>query len=776
MTTYNYPHITAVGTSNLTIGNSQKLTLYNPLGRTVTIKMYKDSTSGTQLYSGTTSSTTITFTPTASTLYATIPSAKSGKCVYSAIYSSSTKTTSGAYTYVINESNCKPTFTNFAYEDIDPTTKSVTNNNQILVNGNSDCKITISTANKAVAKNSATMVSYKYEWGNKSTTGDYSSTSNAEAALYDSTGGTLKVTAIDSRGLSTTVTKTVPYIAYTSAVVNSVDVQRLNGVDLETYLGLKMTIWKGNWQNGSNTAYDNQLKYVGYRVYDGSSWTSYFDITSSVKSAMSTSTSGSSTVLTVPLSKKLAIHANGSSGGFTIGKSYTIQVLIKDGTSTATFTPYSYQATAQGTVPDGKVGFSRYKDSAGNYHYAINGMPNDNYSLLIHGTQKLNKHLYLDGIADDYTKSSSRIIFGNITTSYINISANTSQQLWFAKSLTDQTTALGYDGGSNSFRPTYSNTTANLGKSDAPWYQIYAKDYIATTDGNIFANASSAREIACGVQRKSGLNAGSVYFYTAGSTTGNRGIYSINNAGAGASVITITSSNGITFHGNASTATTATKVTTSNVEPSSGTTYYPIYSTGSGTSQSLMLNAGLQFYVANGTTSAVGRSLLSLGNNISSGTAGNKRGELKIFSEKSGCTRVHAYPSQTGDFTVYLPYHSGYLLCSTSLYNNTSGTTGTITLSESAANFTYLEIFYGKTTDYLNSVRIHQASGKKVALSISYYDNNSTYSQLLSKQISISGTSITNVSGQSGFANIYASNHEVGSANQIYIYKVTGYM
>lgn len=112
-TTYNYPYISAVGTTALTIGNSQTLTLYNPLGRTVTIKMYQTSTSGTLLYtSSTTTGTSITFTPTASNLYASIPSAQSSYCVYSVVCSSpsNTSTTStSTYSYKIKGTEV-PTF------------------------------------------------------------------------------------------------------------------------------------------------------------------------------------------------------------------------------------------------------------------------------------------------------------------------------------------------------------------------------------------------------------------------------------------------------------------------------------------------------------------------------------------------------------------------------------------------------------------------------------------------------------------------------------------
>jgi hypothetical protein len=383
-TTYNYPYVSAVGTSNLTIGNKQTLTLYNPLSRSVTVKMYKDSTSGTQLYSGTTSGTSLSFTPTASTLYASIPSAKSGKCVYSVVYGSSTKTTS-QYTYTINESDCIPTFSNFTYTDTNTSIQNVVGNNQILVDNNSTCKFTISTSNKASAKNSASISKYKFEWGSKSSEATYSSTAEVSSTISASTGNILKVTAIDSRGLSKTITKTITNIAYVSAVVNNVETARVNGVEAKTYLSAKFTIWKGNWKGGSDTSYDNQLKYVGYRVFNGTSWTDYFDITDKVKEAITSSSGTSSIIITLPISKGLEIHADGSSGGFTIGKEYKIQLLIKDGTTNSVFTPSSYQATLQGEITDGKVGLSRYKDSNGDYHYGINGMPLEGWLLSIDG-------------------------------------------------------------------------------------------------------------------------------------------------------------------------------------------------------------------------------------------------------------------------------------------------------------------------------------------------------------------------------------------------------
>lgn len=645
VTTYNYPYITAVETANLTIGNSQKLTLYNPLSRTVTIKMYKDSTSGTQLYSGTTSSTTITFTPTASTLYATIPSSKSGKCVYSAIYSSSTKTITGAYTYVINEVNCKPTFTNFAYADTDDSTKAITGNDKILINNNSNCLFHINTTNKAVGNNSASIVSYKCEWGSQSATGVYSGTESVKVQINNSSGNTLKVTAIDSRGLSTTVTKTITAIDYTNAIVNSVEIQRLNGVDLETYLGLKMTIWKGNWLSGTNTSYDNQLKYIGYRIYDGSSWTNYFDITSAVMSNVSSYTSGNSIVFTLPISKKIPIHANGSSGGFTIGKAYTIQVLIKDGTSTTIFTPNSYQATAQGTVPDGKVGFSRYKDSNGNYHYAINGMPNSKYALFIHGNAKFSKSdfpaLSLERTGSAYAAS---IEFNN------------------------QNGVLGYIGMSETpnggLRRYLADISANYLFLDTGNYQ----NYVLPKSGGTVTGDLVIKQTDEPIVR---VDNGTHQIDLLIGNSGNRGIYDRKN---GNWILYKDSNNIVYFKGNADNTYKA-KVT--NTNPSSITDYYPIWNTGAGDSTDLRANNGYVYQTQEGTTSANGRGLLSLGNNKATGTAGNKFGCLRLYSKLSGYINLQ-YADETGNNTIFLPNYNGNAVVSTTGTNYERLSDGTL--------------------------------------------------------------------------------------------------
>jgi len=106
------------------------------------------------------------------------------------------------------------------------------------------------------------------------------------------------------------------------------------------------------------------------------------------------------------------------------------------------------------------------------------------------------------------------------------------------------------------------------------------------------------------------------------------------------------------------------------------------------------------------------------------------------------------------------------------LYNNESGTTGTVTLSESVANFAYIEIFYDDANNGVcSSVKVPSPNGKSVALQV-ITKGNDTNLRINAKKVSISGTSITS----SNYQIIYAP-HDNGSwnNNEISIQKVVGY-
>ena len=87
------------------------------------------------------------------------------------------------------------------------------------------------------------------------------------------------------------------------------------------------------------------------------------------------------------------IHANGSSGGFTVGVRYGIQIILQDANGLlGTLTSNLIQIT------DGKIARDVYQDSNGDYHQGINGMGNDNFANTIHGSENITDALYINGV------------------------------------------------------------------------------------------------------------------------------------------------------------------------------------------------------------------------------------------------------------------------------------------------------------------------------------------------------------------------------------------
>ena len=111
------------------------------------------------------------------------------------------------------------------------------------------------------------------------------------------------------------------------------------------------------------------------------------------------------------------------------------------------------------------------------------------------------------------------------------------------------------------------------------------------------------------------------------------------------------------------------------------------------------------------------------------------------------------------------------------LYNNSSGSNGTITLSESSANFTYLEIFYfDNQYKYYSSVKVYSPNGKKVILHTANVFSKDGTAVIDTRKIKISGTSISNDDGTTNdYGALNTWNNSITASNRIYIVKVNGY-
>ena len=118
----------------------------------------------------------------------------------------------------------------------------------------------------------------------------------------------------------------------------------------------------------------------------------------------------------------------------------------------------------------------------------------------------------------------------------------------------------------------------------------------------------------------------------------------------------------------------------------------------------------------------------------------------------------------------------------TVLYSSDTGTTSTVTLSESAENFTYLEIYYNynssnKATSPQFSTKVFSPNSKYVALEGMFRANSQTM-QFLQETVQISGKQIlrTNSNGWWQNSNTSTSTVTTGSQKslQFYIQRVVG--
>lgn len=110
-----------------------------------------------------------------------------------------------------------------------------------------------------------------------------------------------------------------------------------------------------------------------------------------------------------------------------------------------------------------------------------------------------------------------------------------------------------------------------------------------------------------------------------------------------------------------------------------------------------------------------------------------------------------------------------------SLFDNSSGTTGAVPLSESAANFSYLDIAYTKNGQIYSTGKIPSPNQKKIHLQIGQWFGSASSVQMGYEACTVSGTSITR-------GTYYFMNTSTGGGvsagngtNDIAIFKVIGY-
>ena len=312
--------------------------------------------------------------------YASIPNNKSGSFYAKVIYGNIVNN-SPSKTYSIKDDGTEiPNFNNTDWS-YSANLTALTNNNQCIINGYSEITFSINTP--ATSSYGASISKYQFKWGSKS------KYSNESYKVSEGNGNVLEVIAIDSRGLSKSTSITlqsgVNYVPYTVPILDYSNsyTHRTDGISSETYLTLRGNLSVMKFGTDGIT---NAISSAQYKVYDYSnnSWSGPYNIP---VNNFNLSSSGYYSL------NNFMIHANGSSGGFTVGKRYVIQIILQDANGLlATLTSNLIQIT------DGKIARDVYQDSNGDYHQGINGMGDDNFANTIHGSENITDALYINGV------------------------------------------------------------------------------------------------------------------------------------------------------------------------------------------------------------------------------------------------------------------------------------------------------------------------------------------------------------------------------------------
>lgn len=226
--------------------------------------------------------------------------------------------------------NSAPTFTAFAYEDSNATSVAVTQNNQVLIQGISTLLI---TATAATAKNGAKISSYSAVAGSATA----SSVNTVITVGIISQSGTVPVvvSAIDSRGYTTSVTVNISVIGYAGIDITDYSMRRINEVEDETQVSISGDITPV-MIGGTNK---NNLTYLRYR-YKKTSDASY----------------GSYTTVTATYDDDSFIFESDEWISLDANYSYSVQFLVADKLTTDTVTITIPQGTPLLSFRRKKVG------------------------------------------------------------------------------------------------------------------------------------------------------------------------------------------------------------------------------------------------------------------------------------------------------------------------------------------------------------------------------------------------------------------------------------
>ena len=310
-----YQKATFSSVPNVNIGSSQTITWSNPSGATTTLVLYR--TDGTTVINnfGKVTGTSKTYTANADTIYQLTPNSNTYQAKYKLTTTQNGQSYEDIRSFNFNVVNSNPIFTNFEYEDINESTKTLTGNPQILVNGYSNVLATISPSNKATAKNYAEMQRYILAIGDKTATANYS-TNEVTMQINNVSNATISITAVDSRTNKTVCSQVAETKNYTKPVITLMTATRSNN-GVGEYVTLAFT---GTWWNNTFGAQNNQIQHIKYYYKKSDSTGGYIEGTTTITF---TTNNGN-------FSGNIQVDGDTQNLGFDVSSSYYIKLVATD--------------------------------------------------------------------------------------------------------------------------------------------------------------------------------------------------------------------------------------------------------------------------------------------------------------------------------------------------------------------------------------------------------------------------------------------------------------
>lgn len=654
-TTWNKPTISNVAVKNLIAGNSQTVTLNNSHNRNCTIKVTKVD-GGIVLYTGSTTGTSLTFTIPADKCRLALGSESSENktpvnLTYTCSYSSwsTPYDTSPSCTLGIN-TTYKPTWnSNFdinaaiTYRHTDSVTTRITDDPQILVQGKSEWAYTLKlTGNQAAVANSnsgSSILKYQVSTYNGTTwtgfTDIEATATNVSMGKVDSkaTSVGIRIQAIDCKGVISDIkTKTISVTPY-NVPSGTISANRVNNYGETIQLKINPS-----WAIVSK---NNEERAEIYYKLSAAPESDYTVLDNNVKTFNTFITLNHSFDNSLGYNFKVILYdAFG-------GESAEIKALVGQGMpiffidETVNGVGVNTIPAQQGLYVDGDLKVTNtinntFKVSVGNknnypYH-RIAYTPVRIYSyednsivlLLTAGYQNgpygiVKCDLRTDDAANGHTAGASAV--------------------WLSR----------YGFSANQVVLGLKNTAGNsyldiFVKTSAAYNSIVVTPLFVGKRGAFDTSAYTLcnSEEVNNTTTTDSLTSYESYSIISATSSKNKGPRTYTN------IITAADGGNVNFSNNIQVDTT---------NPSSQTTYYPTFVTGSG-SQRERINNGILHISKEGTASVNGEAYFRIGNGTNSGTAGNKKGYLQLYGQNTGRSQIE-YTNSTSSVTQILPALAG---------------------------------------------------------------------------------------------------------------------